>query len=189
MDGDLFTATADDGSLRWHAAVETDGAWARTAPPGLDALADALALPIAGRRADGSWVESYFRLGFGDALLRPARAVLWFDTAMIPGLEPQVCHAPWGAALAMRGMTWRLTHRSSAGGEAPARNAPGDLPRLDLKPRFLVAGGPGSARLVDGAIHNGRSVSGSSAALTTVWKSGVTTCTGRRCAGTVSGPE
>jgi hypothetical protein len=109
-DGDLFTATADDGSLRWHAAVEADGVWGRTAPPGLDALADALALPIAGRRSDGSWVESYFRLGFGEALLRPARAVLWFDTAMVPGLEPQVCHAPWGAALAMRGMTWRLTH-------------------------------------------------------------------------------
>ncbi|HSQ01222.1 MAG TPA: hypothetical protein VL049_28715 [Candidatus Dormibacteraeota bacterium] len=109
-EGDLFIATGDDGGLRWHAAVQQDGAWGRAAPPGFAPLAEALALPIAGRRADGSWVESYFRLGLGDALLRPARAVLWFDTPLIPGLAPQVCHAPAGAALAMRGMTWRLTH-------------------------------------------------------------------------------
>ncbi len=109
-DGDQFIATADDGSLRWHAGLQPDGAWGRAAPPGLDALREAMALPIAGRRADGSWIESYFRLGFGDALLRPTRAVLWFDTALIPGLAPRICHAPAGAAFAVRGMTWRITH-------------------------------------------------------------------------------
>lgn len=109
-EGDLFVATAEDGRLCWHAAVQRDGAWARTAPAGLAALADALALPIAGRRDDGSWVESYFRLGFGDALLCPARAVAWFDDEILPGLAARVGYAPAGAALAMQGMTWRLTH-------------------------------------------------------------------------------
>lgn len=108
--GDQFVATGDDGGLRWHAAVEPAGDWGRAAPPALAALAAALALPIAGRRADGSWVESYFRLGFGDALLRPLRAVLWFDTDLVPGLAPRVCHAPATAAVGVRGMTWRLTH-------------------------------------------------------------------------------
>lgn len=108
-DGAQFVLTAPDGSLRWHAAVTSEAEWARTTPPGGTALAAALALPIAGRRGDGSWRESYFRLGHAEAQ-RPVQAVLHFDTPLVAGLAGRICHAPAGAAVAVRGLTWRITH-------------------------------------------------------------------------------
>ena len=109
-EGPLFVVTAPGGALLWHAAVESDAAWQRGDASGLAPLAEALALPMAGRRADGTWLESYFQLDFGAALLRPTRARLSVDAPLVEGLAPRLDYALPGAALQVQGMLWRLTH-------------------------------------------------------------------------------
>jgi hypothetical protein len=110
--GPIATLTAPPGDLLWHAAIEPAGEWesgTRCALPGFAGLRTAFTMPIVGRRADGTYVGSYFGLDFDDALVRPARCAISIDAPLLEHLPVRRCYAAPGGAFEVRGMTWSLT--------------------------------------------------------------------------------
>jgi hypothetical protein len=110
--GPQFVITAPDGALLLHASIEAAGAWqaaALGAWPALLALRQAFALPIAGRRNDGSYVASYFGWDFTEALVRPIDAAVAIDAPLVDGITPRWCSALDAGAFEVRRMLWRLS--------------------------------------------------------------------------------
>ena len=110
--GTQFEVATPDGARLLRAAAEPDGDWT-PAPhgtlPSFAAMRDVFALPILGRRADGSYVTSYFGWDFGEAHVRPARAELSIDVALAEGLTPRSCTALPSGTFEVRRMIWRLS--------------------------------------------------------------------------------
>jgi hypothetical protein len=67
------------------------------------------ALPIVGRRANGSYVASYFGWDFGAARVRPARAMLSIDTHLVEGLAPRSCSTVESGTFEVQRLIWRLS--------------------------------------------------------------------------------
>jgi len=111
-EGSTFVVTSPDGGARAHADVERTADWrppADTDLPGFDALRAAFALPIAGRRDDGTLVSSYFRWELEDMVLRPVAATVSVDAPLSEGCRPGRWTGLPGATFEVRGMLWRIT--------------------------------------------------------------------------------
>jgi len=114
--GPVFLATAEDGSLLLHAETEAAGDWspgARCDAPNFDAMRAVVALPVLGRRDDGTYVRSYFGWDFRDATVRPSDSCVSIDAPVLTGLRPRLCHDTASGTFEVRGMTWRLSWPST----------------------------------------------------------------------------
>ena len=109
--GPVWVMTGETGELLVHAAVEPAADWspARLASAHLDPLRAIFALPLVGRRADGTLVTSYFGWDFADAAVRRVGAEVSLDGTLVPGLAPRRCHAVPGGAFEVRNLVWRLS--------------------------------------------------------------------------------
>jgi len=111
-DGRQFVSLGDGERTDFHAAVEkasstTDGA--------LEWIRAAAALPVLGRRADGTIVASRFDWDFSGAAVEPV-SVRVFDGAQFPELTAGAGASISQRGCRVRGMRWRLSW-------------PGDRPR------------------------------------------------------------
>ncbi len=108
--GSFRIVTDEGGRLLLHALVEPRGTW-RTMEdaPGapLRAMRDAVALPIVGRTAAGTYVTSYFQWDFDGTVARPVACDVSIDVPLAEGLGPQSGRAE--ESFEVRGMSWRLS--------------------------------------------------------------------------------
>jgi hypothetical protein len=75
----------------------------------LESMHAALALPILGRRADGSFVSSYFELDFDAGSVEPAESWISIDAPIVDGMAPRrVSGAPAGS-VRITDVIWRLS--------------------------------------------------------------------------------
>lgn len=110
--GPLFVIATPDGTMVLHASVEPAGDWAagpRCELPNFAAMQAVFALPVVGRRTDGTYVASYFGWDFSAARVRPARATLSIDTALVEGLAPRWCATVASGTFEVQRMIWRLS--------------------------------------------------------------------------------
>jgi hypothetical protein len=110
--GPLFVISTADGALAFHASVESAGEW--TSDPCIElpnfaAAQAAFALPVVGRRTDGTYVTSYFGWDFSAARVRPAQAWLSIDAPLIEGLAPRSCSTVTSATFEVQRLIWRLS--------------------------------------------------------------------------------
>lgn len=104
-DGERFAVIdADDGG-RLDATLEPR---AGETSGQLSWIQAAAALPVLGRRADGSFVQSRFDWSFHDATIEPA-ALRIAATPAFRELPLDATHAIHADALRVRGMRWRLS--------------------------------------------------------------------------------
>lgn len=114
--GPIFLITANTDALLLHAAVEATGPWSAGSTcelPNFQATRAIFALPIVGRKSDGTYVCSYFGWDFGEAAVRPADACVSIDAPLIDGLVPRRCHDVSSGTFEVRGMVWKLSWPSS----------------------------------------------------------------------------
>jgi hypothetical protein len=110
--GPVFLATASSHALLLHAAVESSGSWSQGCSCELSNFQAAqaiFALPVVGRKADGTYISCYFGWDFGEAVVRPADACVSIDAALVDGLGPRRCHDVSCGTFEVRGMLWRLS--------------------------------------------------------------------------------
>jgi len=110
--GEIFLLTAEDGSLLLHGASEPAGSWSSGSSctlPNFDSMRAVFAMPVIGRRADGSFVCSYFGWDFQDAQVRASDCCVSIDASLAVGLGPRRCPDVAAGSFDVRGMMWRLT--------------------------------------------------------------------------------
>jgi hypothetical protein len=110
--GSTFAVAAPDGAPLVHAEVERSGAWRPAIAgdaPGFVALREAFALPIAGRRGDGSIVSSYFRWELDETRLRPAGATVEIQAPLVDGLGRSRRTGLPGGTFEVEDMVWKIT--------------------------------------------------------------------------------
>jgi hypothetical protein len=104
-DGRQFLSDHDGDRAGFHATCEPSTAWASHQ---FEWIRSAVALPVLGRRADGTFVRSKFDWDFTDADVEPARVEL----AIGEGYRelPIGSGVTWhDDAYRVRGMRWRLS--------------------------------------------------------------------------------
>jgi len=127
-DDSTFVITDEQGALVFHAMTEPAGDWApaeRCDSPGFASLESVFELPIVGRRHDGSYVTSHFRLDFRLARVRAARAALSIDAPFVAGLRPGWRSSLPSATFEVERMVWGLSwpdHRSDKSERASRRS-------------------------------------------------------------------
>ena len=112
----LFVMTTDAGRLLAHGALEASGEWSAGATfdaPAFHGMRDTFALPVVGRRSDGTFVGSWFDWDFAVARVRPATAWLSLDVPLIDGLSPREANGLATATFEVRDMRWRLSWPSA----------------------------------------------------------------------------
>jgi hypothetical protein len=111
-EGAVFVVGAAHGATRFRGCVEPAGEWGagpRCQLPNFAAVRDVFALPVVGRRSDGTFVTSYFGWDFAPARVRAARATLAIDTALADGVTPRSCRSLADGTFEVRRMIWRLS--------------------------------------------------------------------------------
>ena len=114
--GPVFLMTNDSGALLLHATVETAAAWCPGAGCDLANFQEMRAiftLPVLGRKADGSFVTSYFGWDFGAAEVRAADAYICVDAPFAAGLSPHDSYDVPSGTFEVRGMLWQLSWPTS----------------------------------------------------------------------------
>ena len=112
----LFLVTTERGAPLFHAAVEPTGSWCPGADGALTNFEDVrqiFMLPIVGRRANGSYVCSYFGWDFETAVVRAADSWVSIDAPFIDGLAPRQHYDVRHGTFEVRGMRWRLSWPTS----------------------------------------------------------------------------
>jgi hypothetical protein len=110
--GPIFLITAKSDTLLLHAAVESTGRWSAGGScdlPNFQATRAIFALPVVGRKSDGTYVCSYFGWDFGAATVRPADACVSIDAPLTDGLDPRRCHDVASGTFEVRDMVWKLS--------------------------------------------------------------------------------
>jgi hypothetical protein len=107
-DAPTLVVTAAEGAEVARAELRPGGEWHRTAPA-FDAIRRAFALPVVGRRDDGTLVSSYFRWETDDVLVRPAEATVSLAAGAVDGLAAGPRRGARDATFAVRRMLWRVT--------------------------------------------------------------------------------
>ena len=111
-EGPLFAVATADGTPVFHASIEPVGEWEagpRCDLPNFAAMRAVFALPVVGRRTDGTYVTSYFGWDFGAAQVRPARAALSINAGLAQGVNPHSCATVSSGTFEVRRMIWRLS--------------------------------------------------------------------------------
>ena len=114
--GPVFLITAKSDALLLHAAVEATGSWCQGGScelPNFQAMQAIFALPVVGRKSDGTYACSYFGWDFAEAAVRPADACVSIDASLVDGLGPRRCHDVSSGTFEVRGMVWRLSWPSA----------------------------------------------------------------------------
>lgn len=114
--GPLFVITTQDGALLLHAAVEPGTSWLPGGScelPNFVAMQGVFALPVVGRKSNGTYVCSYFGWDFSEALVRAADSYVSIDAPLVAGLTPRRCHDVASGSFEVRGMKWKLSWPSS----------------------------------------------------------------------------
>lgn len=107
--GDVWTATQDEGGLTMYAAMNPVDDWVRgpeSASPSIRSIPRLFDAPVIGRRADGTYVASYFEWNLDHAVVRRVGLRLFFTSGV--GLEPREVQIPPESGIELRGMRWRL---------------------------------------------------------------------------------
>jgi hypothetical protein len=110
--GPVFLITGKGDVLLLHAAVEAMGSWSpgRTCElPNFRDTRAIFALPILGRKSDGTYVCSYFGWDFSEAAVRPADACVSIDSSLVDGIVPRHCHDVSSGTFEVRDMVWSLS--------------------------------------------------------------------------------
>jgi hypothetical protein len=111
-EGPLFAVATAEGTPVFHASIEPVGEWEagpRCDLPNFAAMRAVFALPVVGRRTDGTYVTSYFGWDFGAARVRPARAALSINAGLAQGVNPHSCATVSSGTFEVRRMIWRLS--------------------------------------------------------------------------------
>jgi len=114
--GDTFVITREDDGPLLHADARPSGDWSPGSRCELTNFADmraTFALPVLGRKADGTLACSYFGWDFTDARVRPGDACLSLDAPIVAGLTPRRCSGVTLGSFEVRGMMWKLSWPSS----------------------------------------------------------------------------
>ena len=109
--GGMFALTDERDALLIHAGTEPAGEWSAgnaCALPGFSSMEEMFALPVAGRKTDGTWVQSFFGWDFRAAAVRPARAWITIDAPVLPTIVAGACYDA-ASAFEVRAMRWRLS--------------------------------------------------------------------------------
>lgn len=109
-EGALYLVTTATGALLLHTetdAVKTSGSAPMPTP--FHAMRAMFALPVLGRKADGSYVTSYFEWDFDTAAVDAADVAVSIEDGFLDGLGPRRCADVPGGSFAVRGMVWRLS--------------------------------------------------------------------------------
>lgn len=113
--GAMFVLTDEQGTLLMHAAIEPSGPWAtadRGNLAGFAVMQETFALPILGRKQDGTYVSSFFGWDFQEATVRPVRSWIAIDAPVLPEVVAGSTRDA-ASAFEVRGMHWRLSWPSS----------------------------------------------------------------------------
>jgi len=111
-DGPFLLVTSEERALLLHATLEVRGAWGPAGadePPALAFVREIFALPVVGRRADGTWACSYFGWDFAAARVRAADACVSVERPIVAGLPLGDYHDATAGTFEVEGMLWRLT--------------------------------------------------------------------------------
>jgi hypothetical protein len=111
-EGALFIMTKPDGALLLHAAVEPAGDWVPGAHcdlPNFAGMRSIFAMPVLGRKQDGTYVQSYFGWDYSMASVRSMWASVSTETTLIQGLAQRTCTSLRSATFEVQRMTWRLS--------------------------------------------------------------------------------
>ena len=114
--GPIFMITTDDDRLLLHVPVETGGSWLPGGScqlPNFAAMQEIFALPVVGRKADGTYICSYFSWDFSNALVRPADSCVSIDAPLFEGLTPRRCDDVSSGTFQVQHMLWKLSWPSS----------------------------------------------------------------------------
>jgi len=112
----LFIVTRPDGALLLRATVEPAGDWVpgrNCDLPNFDEMRSVFALPVLGRRQDGTYVKSYFRWDYGAARVRAVRAAVSIEAKLIEGVAPRTCMSLRSATFEVQRMEWRISWPAS----------------------------------------------------------------------------
>ena len=107
-----FLVSRDGEGAILHADAEPRGEWSPGSRCELPNFADVratFALPVLGRKADGTLASSYFGWDFTDAEVRPGDARVAFDAPIVAGFTPRRYDAATSGSFEVRGMVWRLS--------------------------------------------------------------------------------
>jgi hypothetical protein len=110
--GHVLLVTGEGGVPLLEADVEPAGDWLPGASCRLenfDAMRAAFALPVVGRRNDGTLVCSYFGWGFADTFVRPGDSCIVIHQPLVPGLAPQRRPDVPAGSFEVRGLLWQLS--------------------------------------------------------------------------------
>ncbi|HUE39916.1 MAG TPA: hypothetical protein VMR29_10450 [Candidatus Binatia bacterium] len=110
--GTSYAISATDGTPLLHAVIEPTGEWEPATGCRLANFAgmrSVFALPVLGRRLDGTYVESHFGWDFGAAHVRPAGASVSIHARIVEGMAPRSCSSLGSATFEVRQMIWRLS--------------------------------------------------------------------------------
>jgi hypothetical protein len=102
----------EDDRLLFHAMVErSEGPLEPRAQTreALAALCHLAAMPVVGRRDDGSWLACYFGWDFSSARVEPVRCALSVDTVLRGGVPIGESYGAARATYWVDGMIWRLS--------------------------------------------------------------------------------
>ena len=108
--GPMFTVSnAADGHLLAHASVDASTPAPGAAAPNLAAMQSILALPILGRRADGTLVSSYFEVDFTAGSVAPADSWISIDAPIVAEISLRRCYDAPAGTIQFRDAIWRLS--------------------------------------------------------------------------------
>lgn len=106
--GPICAVCDAEGRLLAHVQLEREAESAGV-PPNFDAIRGLLEPPVAGRRDDGRWVESYWSFDFARARVAAADALVTIDRAFADGLRPGTHPDLPAGSLHVRDVVWRLS--------------------------------------------------------------------------------
>jgi hypothetical protein len=109
-EGAFYVVTTPAGALLLHTETEpVKGSDSPSPPAGFGAMREMFALPIVGRKADGSYVASYFEWDFDTAAVGAADVAVSIEDGFLDGVTPRRCPDAPSGSFVVRGMVWRLS--------------------------------------------------------------------------------
>jgi hypothetical protein len=120
---DTLAVSTPRTGVALEAKVEGVSDWEPAGAAGAFATLKSFAdLPVAGRRADGSIVTSWFDWDVSAASLRSVRAAVSLSASVAPGLEACECNGIEGRSFEVSDLRWRVSWPSGRGRRPDVRD-------------------------------------------------------------------